>query len=67
MNKVQQEIMEIIEPYMDKTLDKGCLVEHLEARERGELQDVPSWIIDQLYEASGRVSDIIELPCKGLC
>lgn len=26
MNKLQQEIIEIIEPYMDKTLSEGCLV-----------------------------------------
>ena len=26
MNKLQQEIIEIIEPYMDKTLSEGCLI-----------------------------------------
>ena len=26
MNKLQQEIMEIIEPYMDKTLSEGCYI-----------------------------------------
>ena len=30
MNKLQQEIIEIIEPYMDKTLSEGCLIELLD-------------------------------------
>lgn len=33
MNKLQQEIMEIIQDYMDKTLSEGCLVEHLRSKE----------------------------------
>jgi hypothetical protein len=37
MNKLQQEIIKIIEPYMNKTLGKGCLIKHLKTKQLIEI------------------------------
>ena len=37
MNKTQQEIMEIIEPYMDKTLSEGCIIVQCEKSDNSDL------------------------------
>tara|TARA_R110000850_G_scaffold138337_1_gene259487 strand:- start:123 stop:335 length:213 start_codon:yes stop_codon:yes gene_type:complete len=38
MDKLQQEIMEIIEPYTDKTLSEGCLMQFTNNKRLGYIR-----------------------------
>lgn len=62
MNKLQQEIIEIIEPYMDKTLSEGCYIKKYEWRldfSRRKIWQVDNWeFLLQYFTSSSTIRSI---------